>query len=220
MTIASDRYITETYREYVGVKLHFNDNKFLYNNPNQLSRLKPDQLNKRNDREWFFRLANMFNNKPKERLDFIVSQFKENKDAWVGDFFLDSADKCHNLRMRTIQSFDYYIDKDIDDIIIKYDDRDLNSIISVNSDRPLIYKEMKLKDETLCILDKIFEFDDNSFNPLWGNKLFMCRKYSHFLNLNNNKISNIETKLRNNLITTNINSSDLTNEQSLEFLFD
>lgn len=220
MTLASDRFITETYREYVGVKLHFNDNKFIYKNPTQLSRLKPEQLNKRNDREWFFRLANMFNNKPKERLDYIVSQFKDNKDAWIGDFFLDPAEKRHNLRMKTIQSFDYYIDKDIDDIIIKYDDRDLESIISVNSDRPIIYKEMNLKDETFCILDKIFEFDDNSFNPLWGNKLFMCRKYIHFLNLNNNKLSNIEKKLRNSLISSSANQSSLNETQSLDFLFD
>lgn len=79
---------------------------------------------------------------------------------------------------------------------------------------------MNLKDETFCILDKIFEFDDNSFNPLWENKLFMCRKYIHFLNLNNNKLSNIETKLRNSLISSSANQSSLNETQSLDFLFD
>lgn len=220
MTLASDRFITETYREYVGVKLHFNDNNFIYKNPNQLSRLKPDQLNKRNDREWFFRLANIFNNKPKERLDYIVTQFKENKDAWIGDFFLDSAEKNHNVRMRTIQSIDYYIDKDIDDIIIKYDDRDLDSILKVNSDRPIIYKEMNLKDETLCLLDKIFIFEDNSFNPLWANKLFMFRKYSYFLDFNNNKLSSIEKKLKTSLKTSSVNQTEFNKEETLEHLFD
>lgn len=220
MTLASDRYITETYREYVGVKLHFNDSKFIYQNPNQFSRLKPEQLNKRNDREWFFRLANMFNNNPQERLEYIVTQFKENKDAWIGDFFLDAAEKRHNLRMKTIQSFDYYINKDIDDIIIKYDDRDLESIIKVNSDRPVVYKEMNLKDETLCILDKLFVFEDNSFNPLWEHKLFMCRKYTHFLNLNNNKLSSIEEKLRNSLHCSSASNAVLAEANSLEFLFD
>lgn len=220
MTLASDRFITETYREYVGIKLHFNDNKFIYNNPNQMSRLKPEQLNKRNDRDWFFRLASMFNNKPAERLEFIVSQFKDNKDAWIGDFFLDPAERKHNLRMRTMNSFDYYIDKDINDIITKYDDRDLESILKVNSDRPIVYKEMNLCDETICILDKLFVFEDNSFNPLWENKLFMCRKYSHFLKLNNNKLSDIESKLRSSMQSASDEHAVLDNNNSLEFLFD
>jgi hypothetical protein len=110
--------------------------------------------------------------------------------------------------------------KDIDDIIIKYDDRDLESILKVNSDRPIIYKEMNLQDETLCILDKLFNFDDNTFNPLWENKLFMCRKYTHFLNLNNNKLSNIEEKLRNSFTASSELETVLANNNSLEFLFD
>lgn len=219
MTLASDRFITETYREYVGVKLHFNDSKFIYKNTNQFARLKPDQLKKRNDREWFFRLANMFNNKPKERLEYIVTQFKLNKNTWIGDFFTDKADKDHLSRMKTINSMNYYIDKDIDDIILKYDDRDLESLLKVNSDRPIIYKEMHLQDETFCILDKLFTFEDNTFNPIWEEKLFMCRKYIHFLNIDGSKLSEIENKMRSSFIQSNVNTTALKETQSLEFLF-
>lgn len=218
MTLASDRFITETYREYVGVKLHFNDNKFIYKNPSQFAKLKPEQLKKRNDKEWFYKLANMFIGRPQERLNYIVTQFKDNKDAWIGDFFRGESIKNHNIRMKHIQSFDYYINTELDNILIKYADCEISKVFSVNNDRPLIYREMKLSDEMLSILDYIFKFDDNSINPLWANKLFSCRKYFHFLNIGDNKINIIENKIKNSLVESSGDKDD-TQNNTLENLF-
>lgn len=213
----SDRYIMDTFKEYVGVKLHFNDKNFIYNSPKQLSRYTVDTLKKRRDSSFFIRLARRFDRSPEDRLQFIVSQFKSDKNAWIGDFFTPSSDEIHNKRMKVINSIGYYVNKDIDDIIDKYHDRSLSDILKVNLDRPLIYKDMKLNDETLIVIDELFPFEDESYNPLWADNLMMYRKYKHFVPTDK-VLELVDSKLKSGFAKSNVaEQAETTN--TLDHLF-
>ena len=217
ITTASDRYIIETYREYVGLKLHFNGTKFNYKDPNQLTRLKVDQLLNRSDHRWFVELANIYRNKPQERFDFLLSQFKHDQNAWIGDFFCNAAYKIHDNRMKIINSFDYYIKSDVESIINKYkDNKSLTQILAVNSDRPMVYKDLNITNEMISILDLLFKFEDNTMNPLWSNTLFSCRRYMHFLPISSKGLADIKNHLEANLIVT---SEQEIEENTLDHLF-
>ena len=112
---------------------------------------------------------------------FLLSQFKHDQNAWIGDFFCNTAYKIHNDRMKIINSFDYYIKSDVNSIIDKYkDNKSLKQILAINNDRPIVYKDLNITSEMISILDFLFKFEDNTMNPLWSNTLFSCRRYMHF----------------------------------------
>ncbi len=212
----SDRDIMDTFKDYVGVKLHFNSEKFIYSSPRQLSKYSVQTLKKRKDVRQFIRLSEKFTT-PEERLQFIISQFKYNKNAWVGDFFAPLADKIHDSRMKVVNSLDYYVAQDIDTIINKHEGKSINDIIKVNHDRPQLYKDGIYKDETLSIIDSLYNFDTESFNPLWSEKLLMFRKYNSYLH-NDDLVAKIGDKLNVAFTLSSVNES-IEKKNTLEHLF-
>lgn len=213
-----DRIIMDTFKDYVGIKLHFNDPKFNYTSRNQLNRYTVDTLKKRKDTQLFIKLAHKFELDPSGRIQFLISQFKNNKNAWVGDFFKESANSIHVNRMKIVKSFDYYLDTDIDKMINYYQGvKSLEEITKVNFDRPLIYKDLTLNDETYAMLDMIVNFEEQSVNPLWQENLLMYRKYKLYLPLAKYK-DNVESKLKDGLIVASVNQA-VDVENTLDHLF-
>lgn len=214
-----DRYILETFKEYVGLKLHFNNPDYVYSNPRQLSRFTVQTLLKRNDKDLFIKLAYKFELDPNTRNQYLISQFLNNKDVWIGDIFGESANKIHNKRMKIIDNFDHYFKKDMQSIVDKFSNKSLDDIIKVNYDRPLIYKELNLNFETLTLIDYVFPFDLESVNPLWKENVLLMRKYQHFLPVNKYK-DFIHVYLNKKLCTkSSMGAGTSKEENTLEHLF-
>lgn len=213
-----DRVVMDTFKDYVGIKAHFNEKDFIYSpNHYRFSRYTVNTIKKRNDCSIIIKFAERFQNDPDGRVEFLVSQFKNDKNAWIGNFATESAKSIHNKRMKIIQSIDKHIDKDVELIVNYYQgEKSIDEIIKVNFDRPLIYKDLNLTDETLSLIDKIFTFENDSINPLWSEKLFMYRKYLHFLPsyINESKLESLKEKL---LVTNG--SNETSNNNTLDHLF-
>lgn len=214
-----DRVVMETFKDYVGIKAHFNEKEFLYTpNHYRFSKYTVNTIKKRNDCSMIVRFAERFQNDPDGRVEFLVSQFKNDKNSWIGNFSTETAKSIHNKRMKIVQSIDSHIDKDIETIVNYYQgEKSIDEILKVNFDRPLIYKDLNLTDETICLLDKIFTFENNSMNPLWGEKLFMYRKYLHFMPSysNESKLESLKVKLP----VSNDSNSTSNKNNTLDHLF-
>lgn len=215
-----DRIVMDTFKDYVGIKAHFNEADFIYK-PNhfRFSRYTVNTIKKRNDRAMFIKLAEKFEVDPDGRREFLISQFKDNKNAWVGDFFSERAKSIHNQRMKIMQSFQSHLDKDIESIVNYYNKtKTIKDILVVNYDRPLLYKDLKLNDETFSLIDHVFTIENDSINPLWYEKFFMYRKYKHFLPLHNSSVLNAVSALKDRLAISS-EADSVTQENTLEHLF-
>lgn len=214
-----DRIVMDTFKDYVGIKAHFNESDFIYKqNHYRFSRYTVNTIKKRNDRAMIIKLAEKFEVDPDGRREFLISQFKENKNAWIGDFFSESAKTIHNQRLKIIQSFKSHLDKDIESIVNYYNKtKTIKDILVVNYDRPLLYKDLKLNDETLSLIDHVFTIENDSINPLWNEKHFMYRKYKHFLPLNDSVLTVVESLKDRLAISSEANS--VTQEKTLDHLF-
>ena len=214
-----DRVVMDTFKDYVGIKAHFNEKDFYYSpNHYRFSRYTVQTIKKRNDCAMIVRFAERFQSDPEGRVEFLVSQFKNDKNAWIGNFSTETAKSIHNKRMKIIQSFDTLLDKDVETIVNYYQgEKSLDEILKVNFDRPLIYKELNLTDEILSLVDKIYPFENNSMNPLWSEKLSMFRKYIHFLPSYSNE-SKLES-LKDTLHVTNGSNETSNNKNTLDHLF-
>lgn len=215
-----DRYILECFKEYVGIKLHFNDPDYVYSNPKQLARFTIQTLLKRSDKHLFIKLAYKFELDPNGRNQYLISQFIHNKDVWIGDIFDETANKIHNNRIKIINNFDHYLKKDLQLIIDTYSNKkSLDDILNVNYDRPLIYKELKLNLETLALIDYAFPFDLESVNPLWKETVLLIRKYQHFLPVDKYKTF-IQLLLNKKLCSTaSMTTGTSKEENTLDHLF-
>ena len=138
----------------------------------------------------------------------------------MDDFFCTFFKKAYQDKIEAIGITDYFsIDRYLD--AVKYIKEINNKVDDLG--------EKLFSDDEINFIQKIFIFPNVEL------RISPTTKKGKFINLhfifnpiivdelNNgffNKISNIETKLRNSLVTTNNKISDLSNEQSLEFLFD
>ena len=194
----NDRFIVDTFREYVGLKLHFNKDKIIYRSPSQFTKLTVDSILARKDISFITRLAYKFDGKPVERKEYLISCFKFNKNAWVGGLLDSECENAHLDRMMVVNSIDHFIISDIKKIIDYMEDHDLNlkDLLKCELDRPLITQIDGINDETIAIIDKFVPFlQQDSFNPYWNERKFMLRKYHEFLSIKSSTYQFIEDNL-------------------------
>lgn len=213
--MASDRFILDTFKEYSGLKLHFNNKNFIYNNPNQL-KYTVDTLLKRNDWKIFKRVAESFNDDAANRKQCMISLFINDKNTYIGDFLKYNATEIHSKRIKILKSLKQYVDKDIEILVNSFQNKPFNEIINSNGDRPPIFKDVKILDETMTILNNIFVFNDDTLNPLWRDKIFIYNKYNNFL-YNEELYKYVEEKIKNNFTITN--GSNIAVNNTLDSLF-
>ncbi|MEG1299095.1 MAG: hypothetical protein RSC93_00130 [Erysipelotrichaceae bacterium] len=194
----NDRFIVDTFREYVGLKLHFTKDKMIYRSPSQFTKLTVDTILARKDISFITRLAYKFDGKPVERKEYLISCFKHNKNAWVGGLLDSECENAHLDRMVVVNSIDHFIISDIKKIIDYMNEHDLNlkDLLKCELDRPLITQIDGIHDETIAIIDKFVPFlQQESYNPYWNERRFMLRKYHEFLSIKANTYQFIEDNL-------------------------
>ena len=192
---------TAAFRNYIGLKLHFNDH--IVWNRNQHSKIGQEALLKRKDAFLFMRLVDNFP-KQDDQIERMVTLFKNNPSAWIGDLFTEETKELHRRRMAIVNSLSYSFTNDIDKIV----DLMLQCSMSVkdllkskdNKVPGLIYMEPDIiggiKDETLALLDKATGYCRQETNdPLWNQRSFILGKYKYWLHLKEGKLEEGISKL-------------------------
>ena len=178
----------QTFRDYVGLKLHFND-PFIWNR-NFKSRIGEEQLLKRRDAYMFIKLSEEIPDR-EERIQRLISAFKKNPATWVGEVFEEDHKDFHKKRMAVVSSLQYSLRSDIDKLVTFMDEHsiDVRKLLVSKGNVPYIIKNEAdipggIKDETLALIEKAFKFCSNdTIDPLWQRRAFMLTKYHYWLNV-------------------------------------
>lgn len=187
----------EAFCLYQAIKLHFTTDSYDYFKYGGKSKISVDAFEKRKDKYQFYKLSRRLQDK-NELEFFIVSNFVEEDDIWVGDLLEDQSETNYRKRQKVIQSLTYTFQNDCDKL---FDDIDNpNAVLqSENGDYPVLLtmalrKEIEI--ETLCILNKTL-----NFFPMWTKKIGdtirwpvyrrKVLKYTPFIQYNSDKIKTI-----------------------------
>lgn len=177
----------ETYKEYVGLKLHFNEWDFIWR-PEHEYRMSTDAWVKRNDKAFFSRLSVV---KPKrdERVEFLISAFMKNRQTWIGEIFDEEIEESHRVRMSHRRALMYNFRVDCENIQdhLQANGMRLVELLRVGTSQPRIFEERVdggVTEETLSIFDWFFNYSrQETNNLLWEeNRLKIC-KYKYTLGL-------------------------------------
>lgn len=193
--VAITRTVHQAWVDYIGIKAHFNQPGFIWTPEFRSSKLGPDQLRARRDASKFSEFVRKV--KPREeRIQYLVSTFLNNPEAWIGDILTDDAKEYHKARRRRVQAMSHKFPAECQ-AISDYANRHKKSLRHLLTEGvpPAIIKVSKsviggISDETLCVLDHVFKFagDVQSIDPLWQRRSLVLRKYSTFLTMDKNMI--------------------------------
>ena len=177
----------EAFSMYQSLKLHFNQQTydfFKYNGKTNTSKLV---FENRKDKYHFYKLARKVTHKD-DLVSFLVANFVENENVWVGDLLTEDAEVKFRKHQKIIQSLSYIFENDCK--VIFEDCKDPNDVIRViDGEYPILLKKALRKEihvETLCLLAQIL-----GFLPMWNKKITdtipwpeyqkKLTKYAHFL---------------------------------------
>ena len=177
----------EAFSLYQSLKLHFNQQTydfFKYNGKTNTSKLV---FENRKDKYHFYKLARKVTQKD-DLVSFLVANFVENENVWVGDLLTEDAEVNFRKYQKIIQSLSYIFENDCK--VIFEDCKDPNDVIRVvDGEYPILLKKALRKEihiETLCLLAQIL-----GFLPMWNKKITdtirwpeyqkKLMKYAHFL---------------------------------------
>lgn len=150
----------ETFQLYNALKLHFNGSYdfFKYNGKSNIS---VDSFEKRKDKYHFYKLSRKYTNK-EEMKNFLVANFVENDQLWVGDLLGEGAHQNYLRRQKAIQSISYVFENDIKNIFEGVEDKNALMRCKEGDYPPLLLKYLRreIQIETLCVLNKIINCID------------------------------------------------------------
>lgn len=157
----------ETFTTYQALKLHFTQDSFDYYKYNGKSNVSVTSFENRKDKYHFYKLSRRFSNKD-DLISFIVSNFVENENCWVGDLLQEQSESNHKKHLKVLQSFSYIFENDCRTIFDGVENP--NDVIKVvDGDYPILLRKSLQKDieiESLCLLAQIL-----GFLPMWDKKI-------------------------------------------------
>ena len=150
----------ETFQLYNALKLHFNGSYdfFKYNGKSNIS---VDSFEKRKDKYHFYKLSRKYTNK-EEMKNFLIANFVDNDQLWVGDLLGEGAHQNYLRRQKAIQSISYVFENDIKNIFEGVEDKNALMRCKEGDYPPLLLKYLRreIKIDTLFVLDKIINCID------------------------------------------------------------
>lgn len=182
----------EAYKKYVAIKLHFTSDTYDYFRFNGEVRANIQSFEKRNDRYFFHRLANLYDDK--QLTDYLVANFLRNSNNWVGDLLEEHSDLVYRKWLKIQQSLDYMFKNDIQELQNEIDCRfcvtHFNDYFKcIRGDHPyllwhLLHKTINV--ETFIIMNKILNFfpqfdKDIKEQIVWKEIRKRCLKYEPFM---------------------------------------
>ena len=157
----------ETFGLYQSLKLHFTTDSYDYFKYGGKSRISVDAFENRKDKYHFYKLSRRLQSKD-EMIDFIVAQFVNDENAWIGNMLDEQSDAIYRQRQKVIQSLSYTFENDCHKLFDETDNP--NSILqSESGDYPKLLTmalQKIIEIETLCVLNMLL-----NFLPAWSNKI-------------------------------------------------
>ena len=185
----------EAFTIYNALKLHFTSESYDYFKYRGKSRTTIDSFEKRKDKYYFYKLSRQQNEE--DYIQFLVSNFLENPNLWVGELVQEESIVRYKKRMAVIQSLSYQFKNDCEKLRSSVDDA--NQLFQTKGDYPilLVSSLQKVTEiETLCILNSLI-----GFFPLWKKKItdtiqwpnfhLKCLKYTPFISYDKGKFKQI-----------------------------
>ena len=177
---------------YLGIKLHFTSPKYDYFKFHGKTKAKAEAFEKRNDRYFFKKLANKYNEK--SLMDFYVANFLHD-DYWIGNLIRQDGEKNYTEWQRKIDSISYQFGQDVD-YLLGLVDRFDDLFECPNGQHPVLLKQFlsnKISLETLTIINRRLPFC-NVFDKriketlVWPQVKMKVEKYVPFLNVDYDKL--------------------------------
>lgn len=178
--------VLNVFRMYIGIKLHFNEPSFIYKDGFRSKLITSKSMDKRNDIDFFIKVAERYHNDMYTLKQLMISHFKNNSDTYIRDIIEMKTDSAfHVKRLGHIQGIDNLIQKDTNRLFdyIEINNLSIDDMIhNQNKDRPLIIKKLRLSDEFLAVLDYHFSYlSQDTINPLWNKRKEILRKYKYMI---------------------------------------
>jgi hypothetical protein len=156
----------EAFGIFQALKLHFTSDTYDFFKYNGKSKVSVDAFENRKDKYHFYKLSRRLTNRD-DLIMFIVANFVQNENVWVGDLLTEESETIYRERQRVIQSLSYIFENDCK--VIFEDCKDPNEVLSSSGDYPSLLtmalrKEISI--ETLIVLNSILQF-----LPMWNKKI-------------------------------------------------
>lgn len=156
----------EAFGIFQALKLHFTSDSYDFFKYNGKSRVSVDAFENRKDKYHFYKLSRRLTNRD-ELIMFIVANFVQNENIWVGDLLTEESETIYRQRQKVIQSLSYIFENDCK--VIFEDCKDPNEVLSSSGDYPSLLTMALRKEitiETLIVLNSILQF-----LPMWNRKI-------------------------------------------------
>lgn len=177
----------EAFCLYQALKLHFTSESFDFFKYGGKSKVSVSAFENRKDKWHFAKLARKFSNKV-DLTNYIVANFVENENTWVGSLLEEQGDINYRKRQKVVQSLSYFFENDCQKIFDGVENP--NDVLVVkDGEYPILLKRYLQKDteiETVCILNEILGFmglwnKRISDTIVWPNHRMRIQKFATFL---------------------------------------
>ena len=179
----------DAFQIYMALKLHFTSKSYDFFKFNGKTKANNKSFMNRKDRHFFEKLGSTYN---KDVKDFLLSNFVEKSDLWIGELFDNVAEDNFTNWKKRVESMRYNFGEEVSQILnfIEKDDLNFDDIFIMQDGRhPLIMRLLLQKEisiESFIVMDNILgfmkQFDKDMHGDfIWeelGNK---CRNYSPFI---------------------------------------
>ena len=185
----------DAYRLYLGLKLHFQNEKYDFQRFNGGVRSSPESFYKRKDRWFFEKLIRRY--KGEQVKEFFISNFI-NGDKY-GGLHTEEADTVYIDWKKRMQSVTYNFTSDLRILMGSVDHFD--KLFQKEGQYPIILSKLyqgEIQLETFLILNQMLnffpQFDKELDEYQWPVTRKLCNKYSSFLNVDLKKYRTIVRK--------------------------
>jgi hypothetical protein len=171
------------------LKLHFTSESYDYIKFNGKTRASVSSYNNRKDRHFFDKLART---QSKDIFGFLLSNFLDRGDFWIGELFDDEAESTFTEWKRRIQSLGEKFNEDSSKIVKETIKKNINfdDLFNIeNGSHPAIMKMVMREDiciESFIILDCLLGFfgkfkKELNDDFLWVELESKCNNYKPFI---------------------------------------
>lgn len=195
MTSYCDNTHLTTFRNYIALKLHFNEQSSYNYSENSLQRVPVDTMLKRKDLRFFAGLTDLYNGNSADIYEHLVTCFTLNPNMWIGDMVSKKYQKNTIARLDTLNNLHYHVTSLFDGIDAFTDNP--SSMFTSNGDRPQVIKMYSTTpNEVFACIDTVNNFTlSDTCNPLWYTRKGVIRSYSKLLDFEERTVLYCKTKL-------------------------
>ena len=170
----------EVYKLYLAIKLHFTTKSYDVVKYKGKVRVKPETFKKRKDMVSIKKLARDY--KREEIIDFLVANFVSG-ERWGGLFDIQASKRYDDWKVKKNQR-EYLFQRDVSKILLEMEKQKVGAFFEKNGKQGLtfrLYFGTMIEIETLVILDKIFDFVEETDDILLEDVVLLVKKYRPFV---------------------------------------